>query len=251
MAHILVSNDDGVGAAGIASLIEGLRNFARVSVVVPDADRSAASSAITLRRDLAVKIKEKDFYTVDGTPADCTHLAFTGLLDSKPDLVISGINAGKNLGEDVIYSGTVGAAREGPLFGVSAIAVSLIAGESLHFDTATKVTEALAKTLLREKPARPVFLNVNVPNLPIDKIRGIRVTRLGLRGPACPATLKREENGTLFYRFGNQGLPLLAGCGTDFDAIEKGYVSLTPLKIDGIDSEWNLDCKSFLEKLGI
>ncbi len=251
MAHILVSNDDGVSAAGLVSLVNGLRNFARVSVVVPDADVSAASSAITLRRELAVKKRGEDFYTTDGTPADCTHLAFTGLLDSKPDLVISGINAGKNLGEDVIYSGTVGAAREGPLFGVSAIAVSLIAGDSLHFDTAARVTEALAKTLLREKPVSPVFLNVNVPNLPIEKIRGIRITRLGLRAAALPATVKREENGVLFYRFGDQGLPLIAGDGTDFDAIDRGYVSLTPLKIDGIDSDWNLDCESFLERLGI
>ena len=249
MPHILVSNDDGVGAAGLTSLVRTLRNFSRVTVVVPDADKSAASSAITLRRNLTVKVKEEDFYTVDGTPADCTHLAFTGLLETKPDLLISGINAGKNLGEDVIYSGTVGAAREGPLFGVSAIAVSLIAGGDGHFDVAAKVTETLAKMILSEKPKAPVFLNVNVPDRPIDEIRGIRVTRLGLRSPALPASLKSRESGVLYYRFGNQGLPALAGDGTDFDAIEKGYVSLTPLKIDGIDSDWSLDCKSFLEKL--
>ncbi len=237
--HVLVSNDDGIGAAGLNTLVAALTPFAEVTVVVPDKNQSAASSALTVRESLTVTQIESHVFTVNGTPADCVHLAFTGLLDKKPDLLISGINAGKNLGDDVFYSGTVGAAREGPLFGINAIAVSLVDEKLGHFETAADVTIRLVKALKGFKSQESVLLNVNVPDCPIEELKGIEVTRLGRwpnpKSATCVATKGRE----LRFTLGDQIWPTQYEAGTDFSAVKRGYASVTTLKMDSSDEKGN------------
>lgn len=228
---ILVSNDDGVNALGIRTLSRALAEFAEVVTVAPDRNRSGASHSLTLEVPLrADKLDESGFYSVKGTPTDCVHWAVNSLLDPDPDMVVAGINHGANLGDDVIYSGTVAAATEGRHLGLPSVAVSLCGDR--YFETAAHYASLLVQGLLRAPLASNQILNVNVPDLPLEEIQGIKVTRLGNRH-RCDAVLKEyDPRGRPIYWIGPPGAIQDAGEGTDFDAVERGYVSITPLTID-------------------
>jgi 5'-nucleotidase len=229
---ILVSNDDGYLATGIIALTEALERVADVVVVAPDRNRSAASSSLTLDRPLRVAEVAQNRYRVDGTPSDCVHLALTGFLDHEPDLVVSGINHGANLGDDVIYSGTVAAALEGRFLGLPTIAVSLVGNRLHHFDAAARVAAELVQKIERGGIAPDVVLNVNVPDRPYEDLTGIRATRLGFRHKAEQILKDADPYGRPIYWVGPAGEGQDAGEGTDFDAIEQGAASVTPLRVD-------------------
>jgi 5'-nucleotidase len=230
--RILVSNDDGYFSPGIAILAEQLATIGEVTVVAPERDRSGASNSLTLDRPLTVRRAGNGFRYVNGTPTDCVHVALTGLVDPAPDVVVSGINFGANMGDDTIYSGTVAAATEGFLFGLPSIAVSLASKEGKYFDTAAAVAVALVQRLARAPLGQPTLLNVNVPDLPLDKLGDIEVTRLGRRHRAEPVVKMQTPRGETGYWIGAAGGAQDAGPGTDFHAVASGRVSLTPLQID-------------------
>lgn len=231
---ILVSNDDGYRARGIRLLKEALAGLAEVTVVAPDRDRSGASNSLTLDVPLRVFESEPRVYYVQGTPTDCVHLAITGLFDYEHDMVVSGINDGANLGDDVLYSGTVAAAIEGRFLGLPAIAVSLctMPDEESHFETAAAVARQLVAQLVQSSLEPTLILNVNVPNLPLAALRGFRSTRLGYRHRSEPIVPANDPRGRPVYWVGPAGPQQDAGPGTDFEAIAQGYVSVTPLQID-------------------
>ena len=234
---ILVSNDDGYLATGINTLTDALEQVADVVVVAPDRNRSAASNSLTLSTPLRVSKYADDRYKVDGTPSDCVHLALTGFLDFEPDLVVSGINHGANLGDDVIYSGTVAAAMEGRFLGLPTIAVSLVGktmvGAKLqHFDTAARVAVELVEKLERASLAPDTVLNVNVPDRPYEDLTGVRATRLGFRHKSEQILTDTDPYGRPIYWVGPAGEGQDAGDGTDFHAVEQGAASVTPLKVD-------------------
>ena len=230
--RILVSNDDGYFSPGIALLAERLAPLAEITVVAPERDRSGASNSLTLDRPLTVRRAANGFRYVNGTPTDCVHLALTGLVDPVPDLVVSGINFGANMGDDTIYSGTVAAAMEGYLFGIPSIAVSLVGKAGAHFETAAAVAVDLVKRAMRVPFAAPVLLNVNVPDLALGEIGGIETTRLGRRHKAEPVVKMQTPRGETAYWIGAAGGEQDAGPGTDFHAVAAGRVSVTPLQID-------------------
>lgn len=230
--RILVSNDDGVYAPGLAMLAEAMRAFGEVCVVAPDRNRSGASNSLTLHNPIRVKELDNGFISVEGTPTDCVHLALTGLLDTQPDLVIAGINAGANLGDDVLYSGTVAAATEGRFLGLPAIAISLVGNEFRYYDTAAKVAHHLISHLPGLSLPGQIILNVNVPDLPFHLLQGIEITRLGTRHSAEPTIKQKDPRGHTIYWVGPPGAEEDAGPGSDFYAINAGRVSVTPLKID-------------------
>ncbi len=230
--HILISNDDGYSAEGLVRLAEALSSRARVTVVAPDRNRSGASNSLTLDRPLRVSRAENGFFRVDGTPTDCVHLAITGLLEDEPDMVFAGINHGANLGDDVLYSGTVAAATEGRFLGLPAIAVSLAGEEPRHFDTAVAVALRLFDRILQRPLPSDTILNVNVPDVPLPRLKGFRATRLGQRHKAEPVIRDTDPRGRVIYWVGPAGPEQDAGPGTDFHAVRKGYVSVTPLQID-------------------
>lgn len=229
--RILVTNDDGVHAPGIAVLAEALREIAEVVIVAPDRDRSGASHSLTLSRPLSVQKIKDDVYSVQGTPTDCVHLALTGLLEQTPDIVVSGINAGANMGDDVIYSGTVGAALEGRFLGFPSIAVSLV-GEHKHYQTAAIVIRQLVHYLQSCQLQKATTLNVNVPDVLIEDIKGFEVTRLGSRHCAAPAIKQTDPRGREIYWIGAAGDENDADQGTDFFAVRNNQVSITPLDVD-------------------
>ena len=230
---ILVSNDDGYLATGINVLTEALAEVADVVVVAPDRNRSAASNSLTVHSPLRVQRVADNRFSVDGTPSDCVHLALTGFLDHEPDLVVSGINHGANLGDDVIYSGTVAAAMEGRFLGLPAIAVSLAGeGRLKHFDTAARVVTEMVQKLERASLARDVTLNVNVPDVPYEELTGICSTRLGFRHKSEPIIRNKDPHGRTIYWVGPSGRGADAGDGTDFHAIDSGAVAVTPLQVD-------------------
>ena len=229
---ILVSNDDGYLATGIIVLTEALVEIADVVVVAPDRNRSAASNSLTVHSPLRISKIADNRYTVDGTPSDCVHLALTGLLDDEPDLVVSGINHGANLGDDVIYSGTVAAAMEGRFLGLPTIAVSLAGDRLTHFDTAARVVTEMVQKLERASLAPDVTLNVNVPDRPYDKLTGVVAARLGFRHKSEPIIRTRDPHGRTIYWVGPAGKGQDAGPGTDFHAVDQGAVAVTPLKVD-------------------
>ena len=230
--RILVSNDDGYFAPGIAVLAEALSQCGEVTVVAPERDRSGSRNSLTLDRPLSIRTASNGFRYVNGTPTDCVHLAVTGLLEELPDVIVSGINYGANMGDDTIYSGTVAAATEGFLLGIPSIAVSLVAQGGGHFATAARVACDLV-TRFREMPLDPpVLLNVNVPDEPFESIRGIAVTRLGKRHKAEPVVKATTPRGEVVYWVGAAGSAQDAGEGTDFHATATGYVSVTPLQVD-------------------
>ena len=230
--RILLSNDDGYFAPGLAALAEALAPLAEVTVVAPERDRSGASNSLTLDRPLMLRQAPSGFYYVNGTPTDCVHLAVTGMLDHLPDMVISGINHGANMGDDTIYSGTVAAATEGYLLGIPSIAVSLANHNAVYFDTAARVVGDLVRRLQNNPPTEPTLLNVNVPDRAWDAVKGIRVTRLGKRHKAESVVKTSNPRGQTVYWVGAAGAAQDAGEGTDFHAVADGYVSITPLQMD-------------------
>ncbi len=230
--HILISNDDGYLAEGINSLAAALRQYAEVSVVAPDKNRSAASNSLTLEMPLRATRCDNGFVRVDGTPTDCVHLAITGLLDSEPDMVFAGINHGANLGDDVLYSGTVAAATEGRFLGLPAVAISLVGSNPRHFDTAAQVAVTLLRKILAQPLPEDTLLNVNVPDLPLAEIKGYLSTRLGQRHKAEAMIRASDPRGHTIYWVGPPGSEQDAGPGTDFDAVKNGFVSVTPLQLD-------------------
>jgi len=227
-----VSNDDGYRAAGLARLVEALKVVADLSVVVPDRNRSGASNSLTLENPIRAAEMDNGFVRVNGTPTDCVHLAITGLLKVEPDMVISGINAGANLGDDTLYSGTVAAAVEGRFLGYPAIAVSLVGANLEHYESAAQVVVRLLEHLKCNELASDMILNVNVPDLPLDQLAGIQVTRLGHRHRAEPVVKARDPRGQRIYWIGESGAELDAGPGTDFYAVNNGFVSITPMHVD-------------------
>jgi 5'-nucleotidase len=230
--RILLSNDDGYFSPGLACLAEVLASVAEITVVAPERDRSGASNSLTLDRPLSVKRSANGFLFVNGTPTDCVHLAVTGLLDHLPDMVVSGINLGANMGDDTIYSGTVAAATEGHLLGVPALAVSLASKAGKHFDTAARVTLEMVERLRRVPMSGPVLLNLNVPDLAYDELRGIEITRLGKRHKAEPVIKEVNPRRETVYWVGPAGGAQDAGEGTDFYAVAANRVSVTPLQVD-------------------
>lgn len=230
--RILVSNDDGYFAPGIALLADRLGAVGEVTVVAPERDRSGASNSLTLDRPLSVRRAANGFWFVNGTPTDCVHLAVTGLLDDLPDCVVSGINHGANMGDDTIYSGTVAAATEGYLLGIPSIAVSLASRNGSHFETAAGVALRLVERLARAPVREPVLLNVNVPDVGPEVLRGEEVTRLGRRHKAEPVVKLQTPRGETAYWIGPAGDAQDAGPGTDFHAVAAGRVSVTPLQVD-------------------
>jgi 5'-nucleotidase len=229
---ILVSNDDGYLAEGIKALAEALATVADVVVVAPDRNHSGASNSLTLHSPLRIHQVEEDRYFVNGTPTDCVHLALSGLFDEDPDIVVAGVNHGANLGDDVIYSGTVAAAMEGRFLGLPAIAVSLVGQRATHFDTAAQVAVELVQRLEANTLPADVILNVNVPDRPYDQLTGIRSTRLGFRHRSEPLVKTKDPQGKSIYWIGPAGPGQDAGPGTDFDAVEQGAVAVSPLKVD-------------------
>lgn len=230
--RILLSNDDGYYAPGLAVLAAALEPLGEITVVAPERDRSGASNSLTLDRPLSLHRASNGFFYVNGTPTDCVHMAVTGLLDIEPDIVVSGINSGSNMGDDTLYSGTVAAAMEGYLLGVPAIAVSLVGKEYANYAAAARVARELVERLRRDPPAGPVLLNVNVPDLPWDQLGVMEVTRLGRRHKAQPVVKSVNPRGDTVYWVGQAGAARDAGPGTDFHAIERGAVSVTPLQVD-------------------
>ena len=230
--HILLSNDDGYLAEGLVTLANALRPYAHVSVVAPDRNRSAASNSLTLETPLRAYQTENGFIKVDGTPTDCVHLAITGLLEHEPDMVFAGINHGSNLGDDVLYSGTVAAATEGRFLGLPAVAISLASHNPTHFATATHVAITILQQLLKRPLPQDTLLNVNVPDIPLHELQGFQATRLGQRHKSEPVIPATDPRGRIVYWVGPPGAEQDAGPGTDFYAISQGYVSVTPLQLD-------------------
>ena len=233
--HILVSNDDGYRAPGLSAMVEAVSDFGEVTVIAPNQDRSGASNSLTLTVPIRVEQIENGYFVCSGTPTDCVHLGITGLMPQEPDMIISGINNARNLGDDVLYSGTVGAAMEGRFLGLPAIAVSLAGDDPIHFDTAGNVVRQLLEKMVQAPLSPSTILNINVPDLPRDQISGWQATRLGGRDRACPAIRARDPVGKEIYWIGAAGVEQDAGPGTDFFAIAQGYVSITPLTADMTD----------------
>ena len=230
--RILVSNDDGYFAPGISVLAEALASCAEVTVVAPERDRSGSSNSLTLDRPLTVRRAANGYQYVNGTPTDCVHLAVTGLLEDLPDMVVSGINYGANMGDDTIYSGTVAAATEGFLLGIPSIAISLVAEGGGHFETAARVACDVVRAYKARPLNEPVLLNINVPDAPYDALRGTVVTRLGKRHKAEAVVKSTTPRGDIVYWVGAAGGAQDAGEGTDFHAAALGLVSVTPLQMD-------------------
>jgi 5'-nucleotidase len=241
--RILLSNDDGYQARGLRTLAEHLADVAEITIVAPDRNRSGASNSLTLESPLRVEQAEDHVYYVNGTPTDCVHIAITGLLEQPPDMLIAGINHGENLGDDVLYSGTVAAAMEGRFLGIPAIAVSLVLGEGGHFRAAAELVREFVERNLVDPLPTDTILNVNIPDLPRAQIRGIRATRLGFRHPSDPVVKGLDPKNRPIYWIGPVGAGQDAGPGTDFHAVAESYVSVSPLKVD-------LTAHAALESLG-
>ena len=252
---ILISNDDGYQAPGIVALYEALKDVAEVEVVAPELNNSAKSNALSLHGPLYVTRAANGFRYINGTPADCVHIALTGLLGYRPDLVVSGINNGANMGDDTIYSGTVGAAMEGFLFGVPAIAFSQVEKGWQHIDAAAAKARELVLQMLRQQlvGANPWLLNVNIPNLPLEQIKPMKVCRLGRRHAAEPVITQTSPRGETMYWIGSAGAVKDDAEGTDFHATVQGHMSMTPLNTDLTDhaylSYWAQTAASIVRKL--
>ena len=246
---ILLSNDDGYQADGIICLYQALSEITDVVVVAPDRNRSGASNSLTLDNPIRAHKHKNGFTSVDGTPTDCVHLAITGLLETEPDMVIAGINAGANMGDDVIYSGTVAAAVEGRFLGLPAIAVSL-SGETLqHYQTAARVIRSMVEKLPLDPLPKDTILNVNVPDVPWEEIQGILGTRLGSRHRSEPVVKYEDPRGRPMYWVGPVGATQDAGPGTDFHAIANNFVSVTPLQVDLTHHDSVASVSAWLQKL--
>ena len=244
--NILLSNDDGYFAPGLNILAEHIGRFADITVVAPERNRSGASNSLTLDRPLSIKKASNGFYYVNGTPTDCVHIALTGLMDTMPDMVISGINDGANMGDDTIYSGTVAAAMEGYLLGIPSIAISMSQHNSTHFQTAAQVAIELLLHYQKNGFDAPTLLNVNVPDIPYEQLQGREVTRLGKRHKAEPVVqLKTPRNETVYW-VGAAGQPNDGGPGTDFHAVANNRVSISPIQVDLTNHSQLNDIKKWL-----
>ena len=244
---ILVSNDDGYFAPGITLLAEALGQLADVTVVAPERDRSGASNSLTLDRPLVVRRAPNGYYSVNGTPTDCVHIAVTGLLDFLPDMIVSGVNLGANMGDDTIYSGTVAAAAEGYLLGIPSLALSLTSKTGEHFQSAIAVALQIVERFRHRPFTEPVLLNVNVPDVAPAELRGMEVTRLGRRHKAEPVVKLQTPRGETAYWIGPAGGAADAGPGTDFHAVESRRVSVTPLRMDLTHNAQLTAAKAWLE----
>ncbi len=244
---ILLSNDDGYHAAGLAALAAHIGELGETVIVAPDRNQSGSSHSLTLDMPLRVGRAENGMYFVNGTPTDCVHLAITGLLDEDPDMVVSGVNHGANLGDDVLYSGTVAAAIEGRFLGLPTIAVSLVSESIDNLDTAARAAATLVRRLQGNPLPADTILNVNVPDLAWDELRGFRATRLGFRHRAEAVVKQSDPKGRAVYWVGPAGAGQDAGPGTDFHAVENGYVSVTPLQVDLTRHEAVADVANWLE----
>ncbi len=229
---VLLSNDDGWQAPGLNALAKVLAQIADITVVAPERDRSGASNSLTLDYPIRARAMENGFICVDGTPTDCVHLAITGLLEQEPDMVVAGINAGANLGDDVLYSGTVAAATEGRFLGLPAMAVSMVSHQPQHYATGARVALEMLERLQLHPLSSDTIINVNVPDLPYEALRGFQATRLGHRHKAEPVVKSTDPRGRIIYWVGPAGAEQDAGPGTDFYAVREGYVSVTPLQVD-------------------
>ena len=245
--RILLSNDDGYFAPGLTILADHIKKIADITVVAPERNRSGASNSLTLDRPLTVRKAHNGFYFVNGTPTDCVHLALTGLMDEAPDMVISGINDGANMGDDTIYSGTVAAAMEGYLLGIPSFAISMSQHSANYFETAARVTLQLVERYQKNHFPPPLLLNVNVPDIPFDELKGIRITRLGKRHKAEPVIKSQTPRGETVYWVGAAGDAQDAGEGTDFFAIRHNQVSVTPLQADLTDRHQLASLKNWLD----
>ncbi len=231
--RILISNDDGVLAPGIAVLAEEIAKIADIDIIAPDRNRSGASNSLTLLNPLRVSKLSNGSHSVDGTPTDCVHLALTGYFSEKYDMVISGINDGSNLGDDVLYSGTIAAAMEGCNLGLPAIAVSCVSHHSSqNYETAAVFARKIATQVLKSKLPSNTLLNINVPDLPLSEVKGIEITRLGTRHNAESTKKLQDPRGRTIYWIGEAGKEADAGEGTDFYAVKRGFVSVTPIHLD-------------------
>ncbi|PRC91276.1 5'/3'-nucleotidase SurE [Solimicrobium silvestre] len=239
---ILISNDDGYLAPGLLALADAMSKIAEVVVVAPERNRSGASNALTLDKPLSVSKAGDNVYFVDGTPSDCVHIALTGLLDYRPDLIVSGINQGQNMGDDTLYSGTVAAATEGFLFGIPAIAFSQAEKGWGFIDDAARFALNLVKHKLDDLH-KPYLLNVNIPNCHYADIKGVQVTRLGRRHQSEPVIKSADPRGNPIYWIGPPGAAKDASEGTDFHAVAQGYVSVTPLQVDLTHTQQLLELK--------
>lgn len=229
---ILIANDDGYNAKGLQALYEALQDLGSVTVIAPESNCSGSSNSLTLNRPLSVQCAHNGFYYVNGTPSDCIHVALTGMLDFKPDLIVSGINNGANMGDDTLYSGTVAAAMEGHLFGIPAIAFSLVERNWLHLDTAARVARDIVLRAIENPLATDALLNVNIPAVPYDVLKGSRVTRLGKRYQSEPVIKSSTPYGEPVYWIGPAGKALDFAMDTDFGATQNLFVSITPLRFD-------------------
>ena len=230
--HILVTNDDGVFAPGIMALVQSLSKIAKITVIAPDRNQSGVSSAISLETPLRVQQSTNGWYQLNGTPADCVKLALSGFLNEEPNMVVSGINAGDNLGDDVIYSGTVAAAIEGRFLGLPAIALSSAGKTDMYYDTAGSVALELVKRLNRSPLPAGLILNVNVPAIPLHELKGVQVTRQGERHFSEPLMPTLDGRNKRIYWLGEPGRIKDDSAGTDFHAISQGYAAVTPMQID-------------------
>ncbi len=249
---ILVSNDDGVYAPGIRALANEMSMIGETVVVAPDRNRSGASNSLTLTRPLQVKRLDNGYYSVEGTPTDCVHLALTGLIEPAADIVVSGINDGANLGDDTLYSGTVAAAMEGRYLGLPALAFSMVnLREDViqYFDTGAAIARKLVLELSKKTLASQTILNVNIPDIPLAEIRGTEITRLGTRHSAAPMIRGQDPRGKPIYWVGPPGLQAEAGPGTDFYAVNRHYVSITPLHFDMTNYKVMEQLSGWVEKI--
>ena len=229
--RILISNDDGYLAPGLIALADALSSIAEIVVVAPDSNRSGSSNSLTLDRPLSVARATNGFYFVNGTPTDCVHVALTGMLDFRPDMVVSGINQGQNMGDDTLYSGTVAAATEGFLFGIPAIAFSQVEHGWAHLDAAAQVACDVVQRRF-DALQKPFLLNVNIPNKPYEALGDIVATRLGKRHQSEAVIRTSDPHGREIFWIGPPGAAKDAGEGTDFHATAQGCISVTPLQID-------------------
>ena len=245
---ILLSNDDGYFAPGLSVLASHLAKLANITVVAPERNRSGASNSLTLDRPLSVKKASNGFFYVNGTPTDCVHIALTGLMDSIPDMVISGINDGANMGDDTIYSGTVAAAMEGFLLDIPSFAVSMSQHDAKHFETAARVVVELVQHYQKTGFASPTLLNINVPDVPYDELKGRTITRLGKRHKAEPVMQLKTPRGEVVYWVGAAGQPNDGGEGTDFYAVAHQQVSISPIQVDLTKHSQMNELKNWLSK---
>ena len=249
--RILVANDDGYLAPGLAALVEACRGLGELDVVAPEQNSSGTSNALTLQRPLSVWTAANGYRYLNGTPSDCVHVALTGLLPQRPDLVVSGINNGANMGDDTLYSGTVAAAMEGYLFGIPSIAFSLSEKGWTHLDTAARVARRLIEQVIALPPVPGAWLlNVNIPDRHYEDLRGLRTTRLGRRHASEPVIRQSNPRGEPIYWIGAAGDAREAGAGTDFHAVAQGHVSVTPLQVDLTDHACLPAWGSWLERAG-